>query len=68
MPDTEQTQPTPTQALSPMLEGLLTGNIPPKDRPLHTPPKNEAEAKAQIQDMLQEHAGGNECPHQTLSE
>ncbi len=42
--------------MTPMLEGLLTGNVPPKDRPLLTPPKTKVEAKAQIEQMMQEHA------------
>ncbi|MDZ7705271.1 MAG: hypothetical protein U5L04_12400 [Trueperaceae bacterium] len=46
----------PTKTLTPMLEALLTGDVPPKDRPLLAPPKNRAEAEAQIRQMLQEHA------------
>jgi hypothetical protein len=45
-----------TKQLTPMLEGLLTGNVPLKDRPLLKPPKTKAEAKAQVQQMMREHA------------
>ena len=42
--------------LTPTLEGLLTGHVPPQERPLLTPPETKAEAKAHIKQMMQEHA------------